>query len=85
MSDTMTEEERKLLKEFEDMLAEDNEDFGYFDPVIETEEPPPIPKEDIVKAEAQRKCEHAEWKKVFYTQTKAYKMCIACKKDLGDA
>ena len=29
-------------------------------------------------------CGSSETKKVYYTQTKAYKMCLGCKADLGD-
>jgi len=43
------------------------------------DEPPPVPKKD-----SKGKCVHKKTKKVFYTNTKAYKMCIDCKEDLGD-
>lgn len=91
----MTDEEKqklqdKLLAEFEKMLGEDQDegDFGFYYPTPEDleypEEPPPIPKEALETKE-QKKCWHRKWKKVYYTHNKAYKMCVDCKKDLGDA
>jgi hypothetical protein len=36
-------------------------------------------------SEATCSCGSKESKKVYYTQNKAYKMCLGCKADLGDA
>lgn len=90
-NDRKTDEE-KLLEEFEKMLEQ--EDFSTFDPDFNypvfpdsldleyPEEPPPIPK----KAKKEKDgCKHEKTKKVYYTQNKAYIMCLKCKADLGDA
>ena len=89
--DKKTDEE-KLLEEFEKMLN-DQEDFGTYDsdfvyPVfpdfedLEYPEYPPVIEDD---EDDDDKCKHKKTKKVFYTDMKAYIMCVDCKADLGDA
>lgn len=85
MSDNITEQEKKLLEEFEKMLEEkDDDDFGFFIPGNQLnypseedleypDEPPPLPKEV--------ECKHKNRKKVVISANLKYWLCKDCGAD----